>query len=228
MPSRPRGVVAFDLDGTLLRGPTVCELLAEPLGRLAEMRRFEALSSECDIAAAREEMASWYEGRSVDELCAPLAAAPWAPGAREGVALLQANGVEVVIASITWSFAVERLAERLGVARVLGTRLEPGGGVRHVWPRDKGRWLEGLLAELRVPSARAAAVGDSSSDTDLLSAAALRFFVAPVLSLDLRRSSTGRQATSGASHARFWSGGRRDARTLVRILLRCGLLRDLS
>ena len=172
-----RGVVAFDLDGTLLRGPTVCELLAAPLGRLAEMRRFEALSSEADIAVARSEMARWYEGRSRAELCAALEAATWAPGARDGVALLQANGVEVVIASITWSFAVEWVAGQLGVTRVLGTGLEGGGRVAHVWPRDKARWLEQQLAELRVPSARAAAVGDSGSDAELLSAASLRFFV---------------------------------------------------
>ena len=172
-----RGLVAFDLDGTLLRGPTVCELLAEPLGRLAEMQRFEALSSEADIASAREEMARWYEGRSAKELCDGLDAATWAPGAREGVALLQKNGIEVVIASITWSFAVDWVAERLGVARSLGTRLEPGGAVGHVWPRDKARWLERLLSELRVPAERVAAVGDSGSDAELLSAASLPFFV---------------------------------------------------
>jgi phosphoserine phosphatase len=174
-----RGVVAFDLDGTLLRGPTVCELLAEPLGRLAEVRRFEALSSEAEIAAARCEMARWYAGREPAELCAALEAATWAPGAREGVALLRSRGVEVAIASITWSFAVDWFAERLDVTRTLGTRLEPGGGVRHVWPRDKARWLLGVASELEVSPACVAAVGDSSSDGELLAAASLRFFVGP-------------------------------------------------
>jgi phosphoserine phosphatase len=141
------------------------------------MRRFEALSVESEIAAARVEMAGWYAGRSVEQLCAPLADARWAPGAREGVALLKAHGVEVVIASITWRFAVEQLVRPLGVTRVLGTALEPGGGISHVWPREKARWLVRLLSELRVPSGRSAAVGDSSFDTELLSAAALRFFV---------------------------------------------------
>ncbi len=172
-----RGLVAFDLDGTLLRGPTVCELLAAPLDRLAEMRRFEALSSEPEIAAARREMARWYEGRTPSELCRALEAARLAPGAREGIALLQANAVEVVIASITWSFAVEWIAQRLGVSYALGTRLERDGRVRHVWPPDKPRWLERVRAELDVPAARVAAVGDSSSDSDLLAAAELRFFV---------------------------------------------------
>ncbi len=176
---RPRGVAAFDLDGTLLRGPTVCELLARPLGRTSEMRRFEASSSEADVSAARVEMARWYRGLSPSQLCAPLEAATWAPGAREGVRLLRESGVEVVIASITWRFAVAWLAGHLGVARFLGTDLEPDGRVGHVWPRDKGAWLHQVSADLGVPTARVAAVGDSNSDRELLSAASLRFFVGP-------------------------------------------------
>jgi phosphoserine phosphatase len=151
-----RGVVAFDLDGTLLRGPTICELLARPLGRVVEMQRFEGLSSERQIAAARLEMARWYQGHSPAQLCTALESATWAPGAHKGVQLLRERGVDVVIASI-----------------------------RHVWPRDKGPWLRQVSAELGVLPTRVAAVGDSGSDTDLLSAASLRFFVglgvAPVL-----------------------------------------------
>lgn len=177
--SPPHGVVAFDLDGTLLRGPTTCELLAGPLGRLAEMRRFEALSSEAEIAAARLEMAGWYRGHAPEELCAALASATWAPGAREGVRRLQQAGVEVVVASITWQFAVAWLARRLGVSRVLGTRLGPGGEVDHVWPRDKAPWLRAVSRDLGVGDERRAAVGDSHSDAELLSAASVRFFVGP-------------------------------------------------
>jgi len=175
--SHLRSLVAFDLDGTLLRGPTTCELLAQPLGRLPEMRRFEALSSEHEIAAARLEMARWYHDHPVEQLCAALESATWAPGAREGIRLLQQGGVEVVIASITWQFAVEWLARPLRVSRVLGTQLDSAGRVTHVWPRDKARWLRKVSSELGVPETRIAAVGDSSSDTDLLSAASLRFFV---------------------------------------------------
>jgi hypothetical protein len=56
------GLAVFDLDGTLLRGPTVCEVLAQALGRLGHMRQLEALIaglSDVDIAAAREEMVRW-------------------------------------------------------------------------------------------------------------------------------------------------------------------------
>jgi hypothetical protein len=49
MPPETQGIAAFDLDGTLLRVPTVCEILAKPLDRLEAMRRFEAFTAERDI-----------------------------------------------------------------------------------------------------------------------------------------------------------------------------------
>jgi hypothetical protein len=35
------GLAVFDLDGTRLRGPTICEVLARTLGRLDHMRQWE-------------------------------------------------------------------------------------------------------------------------------------------------------------------------------------------
>jgi phosphoserine phosphatase len=54
--ARLEGLVLFDLDGTLLRGQTVCEVMAYLLGRLGEMKRFEGLTGRAEIAAARMEM----------------------------------------------------------------------------------------------------------------------------------------------------------------------------
>ncbi len=174
---KPRGLAVFDLDGTLLRGPTVCELLAAPLGRSDEMRAFESLHAEQDIAQARVEMARWYDGISRGRLLRPLEAAQWASGALEGVARLREAGIEVAIASITWSFGVDYFAARLGVSRTLGTGLRADGTIDHIWPRHKAAWVRILSSELAVPYERTAAVGDSSGDTDMLQTAALRFFV---------------------------------------------------
>jgi len=58
----PIRLVAFDLDGTLIRADTCCEALARPLGRLERMREFERRTTVEDIAAARVEMAGWYGG----------------------------------------------------------------------------------------------------------------------------------------------------------------------
>jgi len=182
----PRGVVVFDLDGTLLRGDTVCEVLAKPLGRIDEMKRFEASTSERDIEIGRLEMAAWYKGHPLETLQNHLRNAQWAPGAHQAIRLLQDAHVEVAIASITWKFAVQWFAHQLNVTHCLGTDLTPRGEVVHVWGRDKARWLRELVATSGVSPDRTAAVGDSNGDVDMLRAATLRFFVGvqPLTGLD--------------------------------------------
>ena len=177
MTRRPRGIVVFDLDGTLLRGNTVCEVLARPLGRLERMSEFEKLESESEIADARQEMLSWYRERTRAELCAYLADATWAPGAKRAVRDLQRADMLVGIASITWRFAVEWFANQLDVRHYLGTDEQPDGAIAHVWGRDKARWLANLAGSYRIPRNRIAAVGDSTGDVDMLNAAHLRYFV---------------------------------------------------
>lgn len=172
-----RGLVCFDLDGTLLRGPTVCEVLATPLGRLREMQRFEAFKSEQEIMSARMEMSRWYGASSTRDLAEFCKDAQFAPGAKEAIAQLQADDIEVAIASITWKFAVSWFAERLNIHHYVGTELMKTGEIKHVWGRTKGAWLRALVRELAIPETRTAAVGDSASDAELLRAANLRFFV---------------------------------------------------
>ena len=174
-----RGLVCFDLDGTLLRGRTVCELLAEPLGRRREMEQLESSkpTSEQEIVEARAEMARWYDGVPLAELKSYCEGAVWAPGAREAVAYLQHRDIHVAIASITWKFAVAWFAAKLNITSFLGTDLLPSGAIEHVWGCTKGTWLLQLANDLGVEAGRIAAVGDSAGDTDLLKASALRFFV---------------------------------------------------
>lgn len=171
------GIAAFDLDGTLLRGPTVSELLAEPLGRLQEMRRFEGLTQESHIVAAREEMARWYAEKPVSTLLRYLEGATWAPGAKEAIARLHERGIEVVILSVTWQVAVGWFAAQLGVVNFLGTQLLPSGEILHVFGRDKARYLRELVETTRVPRDRVAAVGDTLGDVDMLREASMRFFL---------------------------------------------------
>lgn len=53
------GPVAFNLDGTLLQGDTVCEGLARRRDRVAEMAALERLTGLDDIHASREVIARW-------------------------------------------------------------------------------------------------------------------------------------------------------------------------
>jgi phosphoserine phosphatase len=118
-----------------------------------------------------------YQGIPCTQLIAVLEQATWAPGTRAGIRLLQEHGVAVAIASITWEFAVVCVVRQLEIAHYLGTRLQPSGEIHHVWPRDKARWLQHLVADLGVPSRNVAAVGDSAGDVELLLTATHAFYV---------------------------------------------------
>lgn len=169
--------MAFDLDGTLLRGDTVCEVLAKPLGRLDEMKRFELLETEADIAQARIRMAEWYKGPGIEALRVYLRDARWAPGSQEAIRQLQSCNIVVAIASITWRFAVGHFAEQLGIEHWLGTDVADDGEIDHVWGRDKAKWLQELRSNCGVALERTAAVGDSRGDLEMLREAHLSFFV---------------------------------------------------
>jgi phosphoserine phosphatase len=131
------GLVVFDLGGTLIRGRSVCELLAVRLGREKRMKEIETLKAA--LAQACSEMASWYREALEQQLVSFLEAAEFAPRAVEALALLKRHGFVYAISSITWLFAVEWFAERLSHRSLPRTRLSAGGSVVHVWPRDTGR-----------------------------------------------------------------------------------------
>jgi HAD superfamily phosphoserine phosphatase-like hydrolase len=171
-------LAAFDLDGTLVRGETCVQAVARAIDRVEECAAFERLSMR-DLAAvtrARETMARWYRSYGEDELSRALDGMTLAPGSEEAFRLLRRHGVATAIVSITWSFAVDRFARRLGADYAHGTRLTEGG-IEHVWPADKGRWLRALSKKLELDQSSVAAVGDSDGDRELLGAAGLRFFV---------------------------------------------------
>lgn len=161
-----------------MRGQTCVEAIAAAIGRADDCARFERLAMRdvTAVSAARETMAGWYERYSAAELTAPLAELELAPGSEAAFRLLQKHAIETAIVSITWTFAVEWFARRLGADYILGTRLGPDG-IEHVWPADKGPWLEVLIQRLSLERSAVAAVGDSDGDRELLQAAGLRFFV---------------------------------------------------
>jgi HAD superfamily phosphoserine phosphatase-like hydrolase len=170
-------LAAFDLDGTLIRGETVCQVLARPLGRAQRMEVLELASGREAIRAARQEMAAWYRGRPVEELCSYLEAAVLAPGVVEGFSLLRRHGVELAVVLITWLFAVEWFAQRLGAEVAVGTGLSADGAIEHVWAEDKAARLAELARRRGIDLKEVAAVGDSVGDVPMLRGVGLPVFV---------------------------------------------------
>lgn len=177
MPQAAVRLVAFDLDGTLTRGDTVCEVIARRIGRLDRMREIERGTPLSDPRAARAEMASWYRAHPRQELLAALDDARLAPGAQQGIQRLHEAGVVTGIVSITWLFAVKWFAERLAVPHCAATGLSEDGTIAHFLAHDKPRWALDLSARLGIAPGQVAAVGDSPGDIPLLQAVGHPFFV---------------------------------------------------
>lgn len=170
-------LVAFDLDGTLLRRQTVCELLASHLGQSERMQQLERLQHPEALRQAREEMASWYQSQPRSQLCTVLQQAALAPRVREGLTLLQQHGIQLALISITWEFAVAWFAQQWGIAHFVGTRLSTLGEITHFWPEDKATWLKQLAHQFELEPRQVAAVGDSSGDEAMLRVAGYPLFV---------------------------------------------------
>lgn len=176
----PVKLVIFDVDGTLLRGDTACQTIARSLGKYERMCQLEIVNGRDQVIAARHEMAEWYmeAGEVAVKTC--LDGLSWAPGVTEGMGLLRANGVQLGLASVTWSFIVDHVARRLGISSYIATELDfETGDVKHSWRESKAAFLHEFAASNGMTPGDAAAVGDTMGDYDMLQVAGLGVFVGP-------------------------------------------------
>ena len=180
-------LAAFDLDGTLLWGESVWEVIGRGIGRLERVREFEQLdfTQTEAIVGAREEFAEWFCSYTIDELREQVVSMQAAPGVDEGFALLHEHGFRIALVSLTWEFAVEWCVERFGADYGVGTGLSPDGRITHFWPEDKATWVAGLAGKLGVEMKDVAAVGDSKGDVPMLLAVGHPYWVAKAVPPEL-------------------------------------------
>jgi phosphoserine phosphatase len=155
--------VAFDLDGTLLRGTTVSLQLAAQTGHLDEQTELERryAAGEISNAVIAEAQAGWLGG-AVPVL--DLDGWPWIAGIEETIAALRPS--RVVIATVTWSMAAAAVAARFAFDAWCGT--DHGPPVRVCDASAKAAW-----ALAQAGGGELIAVGDSRSDLELFAAADL-------------------------------------------------------
>ena len=173
----PIRLVAFDLDGTLIRGRNSLTVIGTALRRPEWEQRMEILYMRGETPEQmRERVAPWREF-ATGELSRHLVHSHFAPGVDEAFELLHDRQVTTAIASIGWAFMVEWFAARFRAAHWVGVGLDPDGTVTPFWPEDKGPWLERLMATLHVSRHEVAAVGDSPRDASLFRSAGHSFYV---------------------------------------------------
>ncbi len=171
-------LVAFDLDGTLLRGDSVCMGIARGIGRLERMQEMEQGHQLTDIESDVTEIASWYLPLGLKRIEEELPRLTIAPGAIEGCKLLREAGIEIVIITVTWEFAAIYFAERFGASDCAATPLDwTTGEFDDFRAEKKGPWLEAKVASLGLRPEQVAAVGDTPNDKGMLEVAGTAFCV---------------------------------------------------
>lgn len=179
--NRYPAVVAFDLDGTILQGTSVSLELARHVGREADMtalhRGYE--SGALSNAAATASCASWFAGLGLSEVREVLQRGPWIANLGAALTRLKSAGSVPLLATISWHFAAEIVAEMFGFAATSGAELAIQDGrltgtvTRFYDEHDKSRFVEDWCAAHGHDMREVAAVGDSRSDLQLFAQAGI-------------------------------------------------------
>jgi len=143
----PWRLVVADLDGTLVTGTTACVHLDDWIGHGPVIRDLERrfASGEITNTQVAETYAPCYRDIALADATAVMAQIPVLDDIALGVSLLSRRCIEAVIATASWSFTAEALADLWGFTRVRGADLEvddatglfTGRVSRHCEPEDK-------------------------------------------------------------------------------------------
>jgi phosphoserine phosphatase len=172
-------LVCFDLDGTLVRGTTVSQYLADQLGQGEQMAELERQYSAGAIsnAVVAEQQARSYRGIPIPEIVSKLSEIPCIGEIDATVLALRERGIDSILGTVTWSFAAQEFGRRHKFTAVSGTEAElreglPTGAVRrHFDEWDKLDFVRTHCEENQIDLSQCIAVGDSRSDVPLFGAA---------------------------------------------------------
>ncbi len=168
-------VIAFDLDGTLLRGTTTSLVLARSMGHAAAVTELERAydAYEIDNVTFANREAALFTGLGPGDVRHHLRDAPWIGGVAETLDTLAAAGAHLLLATLAWRFAGEQLPHAHRFAAISGAEMSYAGGRltgrvgRHLSEQGKLEFVAQWCAAHGYALGDVAAVGDSRSDLPL-------------------------------------------------------------
>lgn len=173
-----RGIVFFDIDGTLIPSMSSGSFLAARLGHQSSLddaeRRYadgELTNEQVSVVDARG-----WRGVRVETVDRWLEDLPLIPGIDEVTSWCRSARIEPVLASLAWQPVSTSIARRFGFVANGGPRVGVSGStydgtvVEHFDECDKRDRAVALAAERGVPLRRCCAIGDSRSDIPLFEA----------------------------------------------------------
>ncbi|HEV7457749.1 MAG TPA: phosphoserine phosphatase SerB [Roseococcus sp.] len=178
---RRKKLLLADMDSTIVTSETLDEIAAFAglKEQIAEITR-RSMNGELDFAQALTARVAMLRGLEDTALEATWKATELTPGAAELVGTMRANGAHTALVSGGFTFFTARVAELVGFHEHHANTLlvEEGkltGAVgQPILDRDaKLATLKRLAAQLGVPLAEAATVGDGANDLAMIQAAGL-------------------------------------------------------
>lgn len=193
---RPRGLVFFDIDGTLVPGGSSSSYLASHLGHQAALDRAEERYARGELTSQQvsEIDATGWAGATPAAVERWLEDLPVIRGIEAVLTWCRARGLEPVLASLAWQPVGAFLSRRYGLTAGGGPRLGATGSrydgsvAEHVDEHDKRDQALALAAARGLPLTHCCAIGDSRSDLPL--------FRALPTSLALNAGAAAREAAS--------------------------------
>jgi len=177
---RPWRLVVSDLDGTLVTGTTALNHLGAWIGHEAIVDGLEDKFARGEVSdrEVAEGYAPFYEGVALADAVEVMSRIPSIDDIGLGVAMLRQRAVNAFIATVSWSFAAQALADLWGFTQVCGADLELDGAsglftgrvARHFGPEDKVAYVAGHCRRAGIGMDQVVAIGDGRSDLPLFRA----------------------------------------------------------
>ncbi|MFJ3385962.1 MULTISPECIES: HAD family hydrolase [unclassified Curtobacterium] len=173
-----RGIVFFDIDGTLVPSMSSSSFLAKRFGHALALDAAEQRYAEGELTNEEVSVidAEGWRGTPTRTVAAWLEELPLMAGVDAVVGWCVEHGVEPVLASLAWQPVAEAIAKRHGFTANGGPRIyvvgtDYGGTVaEHFNEHDKRDRALQLAAARGVPIEHCCAIGDSRSDIPLFDA----------------------------------------------------------
>lgn len=178
---RAKRLIVFDMDSTLIQMECIDELarLHGVVDRVAEITE-RAMAGELNFEASLLERVGLLRGLSEERALSIADDLPITEGAEEMLKVLRALGFRTAVISGGFTFAAEKLKERLKLDYAYANELEvrdgelTGGLVGEiVGPERKAALLREIAEREGIAPHQTIAVGDGANDLPMLNAAAL-------------------------------------------------------
>ena len=144
----PIRLMAFDLDGTLIRGRKSLTVIGAALSHPEWTDQMEILKMRGQSSEEMSDRVTPWMEFSKDELCCQLVHSHLAPGVDEAFRLLHARHVTTAIVSIRWDFIVQWFAKRLDMVQAGAQWCSIA-----IWPKQRDLFVKACPFRAESPGA---------------------------------------------------------------------------